>query len=233
MSSNFQSPSCFIILTLNFNLQISYILKKDIGFTRDNLLYTLISVSRNDARWDYLRSKILNHPEITNASMSKHIPMITFGGRRITWEGALPGEVVNARDNVVSYDFIETMEMQVVQGRNFSRDFPSDNGRACIINESAVRAFGWVNAVGKNVDNKYDVIGVVRDFHNNDIYNIIEPFYMILAPDSLMKGAWSLAFRVDPHKMNRAGKSCSLNWRNISNDPFEIKAMMNLSLTRK
>ena len=139
----------FIILTLSFYLQLSYILKKDVGFTRDNLLYTLISVSRKDARWDYLRNKILTHREIINASMSRHIPMITFGGRRITWEGASSEEVVNARDNLVSYDFIETMDMHIVTGRNFSRDFPSDMGRACIINESAVKAFGWDNPIGE------------------------------------------------------------------------------------
>ncbi len=214
----------FIILTLSFYLQLSYILKKDVGFTRDNLLYTLISVSRKDAKWDYLRNKLLVHPEISNASMSKHIPMITFGGRRITWEGASTEEVVNARDNLVSYDFIETMEMHVVSGRNFSRDFPSDKGVACIINESALRAFGWDNALGKKVDGKYNVIGVVRDFHNNDIYNIIEPFYMILAPDSAMIGAWSLAFRVDPGRMKEAREILQTELEEyFPQDPFEIK----------
>jgi len=156
--------------------------------------------------------------------MSKHIPMITFGGRRITWEGAPAEAVVNARDNLVSYDFIETMDMRIVSGRNFSRDFPSDNGRACIINESAVRAFGWDNPLGKKVDNKYEVIGVVKDFHNNDIYNIIEPFYMVLAPDSVMNGEWSLAFRIDPEGMKKAREILQVELEEyIPNDPFEIK----------
>jgi putative ABC transport system permease protein len=214
----------FIILTISFNLQLSYILKKDVGFTRDNLLYTLISVSRKDANWDYLRSKILTHREILNASMSRHIPMITFGGRRITWEGASAEEVVNARDNLVSYDFIETMGMHLVSGRNFSRDFPSDKERACIINESAVRAFGWDSPLGKTVDHKYQVIGVVKDFHNNDIYNIIEPFYMVLAPDSTMNGGWSFAFRVDPDRMNKAREILQVELEEyFPADPFEIK----------
>jgi putative ABC transport system permease protein len=215
----------FIILTISFNLQLSYILKKDIGFTRNNLLYTLVSVSRKDANWDYLRNKILNHREILNASLSKHIPMITFGGRRITWEGASAEEVVNARDNLVSYDFIETMGMHIVSGRNFSRDFPSDMGRACIINESAVRAFGWDKPLGKKVDNKFEVIGVVKDFHNNDIYNIIEPFYMVLAPDSVLNGGWSLAFRVDPDEEKKAREVLQAELEEyIPFDPFEIKS---------
>ena len=131
---------------------------------------------------------------LSNASMSRHIPMITFGGRRITWEGASAEEVVNARDNQVSYDFIETMDMHIVSGRNFSRDFPSDKKHTCIINESAARAFRWDSPLGKTVDHKYQVIGVVKDFHNNDIYNIIEPFYMVLASDSSMNGEGRLPF---------------------------------------
>ena len=140
----------FIILTLNFNIQLRYLLGKDIGFKRENLLYALISVTRQDASWEYLRSKILSHSEIVSASMCRHIPMITFGGHVTTWEGAASGEVSLARDNTVDYDFIETMDMHLVNGRNFSRDFPADKGKACIINESAARTFGWEESPGEN-----------------------------------------------------------------------------------
>jgi putative ABC transport system permease protein len=156
--------------------------------------------------------------------MSRHIPMITFGGHQITWEGAPPDEIINARDNLVSYDFIETMDMHIVNGRNFSRDFPSDKGRSCIINESAVRAFGWDNPIGKKIDDKYQVIGVVKDFHNNDMYNKIEPFYMVLIPDSVMNGGWSLAFRVDPNNAKKAREILKSELEGyFPSDPFEIR----------
>jgi putative ABC transport system permease protein len=97
-------------------------------------------------------------------------------------------------------------------------------GRSCIINESAVRAFGWDNPLGKKVDNKYEVIGVVTDFHNNDIYNIIEPFYMVLAPDTALNGGWSLAFRVDPDKIKEARENLQAELEEyFPYDPFEIK----------
>jgi putative ABC transport system permease protein len=151
--------------------------------------------------------------------------MITFGGGRITWEGASSDEVVMARNNFVSYDFIETMDMHIISGRNFSREYPSDMGRACIINEAAIRTFGWDNPLGKKVDNKYRVIGVVKDFHNNDIYNIIEPNYMVLTPDSVFTGPWSLAFRVDPDKMTKAREVLQAELEEyFPSDPFELKS---------
>ncbi len=214
----------FIILTLNFNRQVKYTLNMDVGFKRESLLYTMISVSRKDADWEYLREKILSHPEILDASMSRHIPMITFGGKLITWEGAPSGELLFTRDNLVSYDFIKTMGIHIVKGRDFSRDFSSDVGKSCIINESAVRNFGWDNPLGKTVDNKYQVVGEVKDFHNNDVYNIIEPFYMVLMNDSVMNGPLSLAFRVDSNNIGKAKDilTSELN-AYFPSDPFEIR----------
>lgn len=214
----------FIILTLDFNRQVRYTFNMDIGFKRENLLYTLISVSRKDASWENLRNKILSHPEITDASMSAHIPMITFGGKLITWEDAPQDELLNARNNMVSYDFIKTMGMHILKGRDFSRDFPSDIGKSCIINESAVEDFGWDDPLGKTVDNKYQVVGVVKDFHNNDVYNIIEPFYMVLRPDSVMSGLVSLAFRVDPRNVKKAKEILASELGTyFSSDPFVIR----------
>ena len=214
----------FIILTLNFYLQLRYTLHKDIGFNRKDLLYTTISVTREDADWEFLRNRILDHAGIENASMSRYFPLITFGGHMTTWEGAPADEFVFARDNMVSYDYVQTLGMQITKGRDFSRNFPSDRGTACIINESACRAFQWENPIGKKIDGKYQVIGVVKDFHNNDMYNKIEPFFMVLNPDTTMKGVWSLAFRVDPNSLSVAGERIKSELEEyLPSDPFELR----------
>jgi putative ABC transport system permease protein len=214
----------FIILTLNFYLQLRYTLHKDIGFDRKDLLYTTISVTREDADWELLRSRILRHDGVENASMSRFFPLITFGGHMTTWEGSPPGEVIFARDNRVSYDYVQTLGMHISQGRDFSRNLPSERGTACIINESAARAFSWDNPIGKKIDERFQVIGVVRDFHNNDMYNKIEPFFMVLNPDTTMKGVWSLAFRVDPEKRLQATERIQSELEEyFPLDPFELR----------
>jgi putative ABC transport system permease protein len=151
--------------------------------------------------------------------------MITFGGYILNWEGSKPGEIVEARDNTVSYDFIKTMGMKVVSGRDFSREFPSDAGKSCILNETAAKVIGWDNPIGKRVsDNNYQVVGIVKDFHNNDMYNTIEPFIMFLAHDSIYGGMYSLGFRIAGNNMKKAK---SIITREIEqyfpNDPFEVK----------
>jgi putative ABC transport system permease protein len=214
-----------IILSLIFKMQIDYILSKDLGFNKNNLLYAKLSVTRMDGKYEDLRNRILSHPEIIDFSMSRHIPMISFGGYILDWEGCKPGDIVEARDNYVSYDFVKTMGMQIVSGRDFSREFPSDAGKSCIINETAAKVIGWDNPIGKRVSgNKYQVVGVVKDFHNNDMYNTIEPFLMMLEPDSIQGGNYSLGFRISGGNLKKSKAIITAEMEQyFPNDPFEVK----------
>ena len=214
-----------IILTLIFKNQIDYIMTKDLGFKKNNLLYAKLNVTRKDGHYEDLRNRILSHPEVSDFSMSRHIPMITFGGYLLNWEGGKSGEIIEARDNYVSYDFIKTMGMQLVNGREFSREYPADAGKSCILNETAVKNIGWDNPIGKRVsENKYQVVGVVKDFHNNDMYNTIEPFIMFLEGDSIQGGMYSLGFRIKGNNMKEAKIIIAHELENyFPNDPFEVK----------
>jgi len=214
-----------IILSLIFKNQIGYIMTKDLGFKKNNLLYAKLSVTRKDGHYEDLRSRILSHPQISDFSMSRHIPMITFGGYLLDWEACKSGEIIEARDNYVSYDFIKTMGMQLVKGREFSREFPADAGNSCILNETAVKNIGWDNPIGKRVsENKYQVIGVVKDFHNNDMYNTIEPFIMFLERDSIQGGMYSLGFRIKGNNLKEVKTIITNELENyFPNDPFEVK----------
>jgi putative ABC transport system permease protein len=214
-----------IILTISFSLQIRYVMDKDLGFDKENLLFTAIRVSREDVNYEDFRNRILTYPEITEFSMSKNIPLINFWGKFVKPEGA-GEEMVYVRDNMVSIDFIETMRMNISGGRDFSRDFPADPGKACIINESAVKSFGWKDPVGKTVtdqnQNKYEIVGVVRDFHQCDMYNTIEPGLLQLYAGS-MYGDWTLSFRIATGQVKNAEKIIEKELEEwFPSDPFEL-----------
>jgi putative ABC transport system permease protein len=214
-----------VILTLSFSLQIKYVMNKDLGFNKENLLFTGIHVSREDVNYDDFRNMILAYPEISDFSISKHIPLISFSGKFIIPEGA-GEEMVFVRDNMVSFDFIKTMGMHLVEGRDFSRDFPSDPGKACIINEAALKSFGWDDPIGRTVSdqnqNKFEIIGVVQDFHQCDMYNTIEPSMMQLHTGS-MYGDWTFSFRVTPGNLNKANKIIKKEMEEwFPDDPFEL-----------
>jgi putative ABC transport system permease protein len=193
-----------IVLTISISLQIEYITHKDLGFDKEGLLYTRMTVPQNGFAFDPLRNRILQNPEIKNASLSKNLPFVSFGGGKTNWEGGNPDEKISCRFNEVSYDFISNIGAKIIVGRDFSRDFPGDAGQACIINETAAKCFGWDHPIGKHLNNnRLRVVGVVRNFIYKDMHNGIEPSIMILAPQEV-KGNWTFAFRVEAGNMLHA-----------------------------
>lgn len=221
--SQFAISVFLIIVTIAFSMQIRYLFKKDLGFNKENMMYTRMTVSSQGVTFDQLRNRILAHPEILNASMSRHIPFVSFGGGMTNWEGAGPDEQIVCRFNSVSYDFIKNMGIEVVAGRDFSRDFSGDMGKSCLINETAAKSFGWDNAVGKRLNNnQLLVVGVTRDFIYKDMHNEIEPSVMVLAPEEI-SGTWTFAFRVDPRNQQKAKAILDQEFKSsFPNDPFEF-----------
>ena len=214
-----------VILSISFGRQIHFLLNKDLGFNRENLLFAQIRVSREDVNYEDFRNRILSHPEIQDFSISKHIPLIDFGGKFIQAEGT-GEEMVFTRDNLVSVDFIRTMGMHMEEGRDFSRDFPSDPGRSCIINQAAVKSFGWDDPLGHTLTDQgrhsYEIIGVVRDFNQCDMYNTIEPALMVMYAGS-MYGEWTLSFRIAPGNIQKAGRIIKQEMDTaFPEDPFEL-----------
>lgn len=212
-----------ILITFSFSLNIKYLTKKDLGFNKENMLYAKMTVTKDGKTFSQLREKILQHPEIQDGSMSRHVPFVTFGGGMTNWEGGNPDDKVSCRFNEVSYDFVKNMGISVIAGRDFSRDFPGDIGKACLINETAAKCFGWNDPIGKRVsDNRYTVVGVLRNYIYKDMHNGIEPAILILAPEEI-GGDWTFAFRIDPRKFNEAKNILTQEFEAaFSNDPFEF-----------
>src|SRR5690606_14830759 len=76
------------------------------------------------------------------------------------------------------YDFVNTMGMKIVDGRNFSRDVVSDTVYGAIVNEAMVKRMGWDEPIGKRLilaggDIEKRVVGVVQDYHQNSLYDVI------------------------------------------------------------
>jgi putative ABC transport system permease protein len=127
--------------------------------------------------------------------------------------------------NYVNYDFIPTYNLKMLYGRNFSREYPADN-KGCIINETALRAFGWDDPVGKMVymfGQPYPVIGVVKDFHPFSVHNPI-PSYIMFLNENVVSGSKMLTVRFTPGSGQLAKQIITSELENIlPNDPFEFK----------
>jgi len=213
-----------ILITLSFSMQIRYLTQKNLGFNKENILYTKMSVSKNGTNFSQLRDNILQNPEILDASMSRHIPFVSFGGGMTNWEGGNPDDKISCRFNEIGYDFVKNMGITIIAGRDFSRDFPGDIGKACLINEAAAKCFGWDNPIGKKLNNnRYTVVGVVKNYIYKDMHNGIEPSILTLAPEEI-EGNWTFAFRIDPNKYQEAKTILIRKFEStFPNDPFEFR----------
>lgn len=128
---------------------------------------------------------------LTNTSVTK----VGFSNMRMPgWIGnstSYKAQDVNADEEVnksmkiirVDYDFLATIEAQIIGGRNFSRDFPADSTESIVLNESAVAQLGWKDdPIGKWMEinqRKYTVIGLVKDFHFESLHRKIPPTIFI------------------------------------------------------
>lgn len=224
VTSQFAISVFLILITLSFSLQIRHLVQKDLGFEKENILYTKMTATKNGTTFDQLRDRILQHPEIIDASMSKHIPFVSFGGGMTNWEGGNPEEKISCRFNDVGCDYVRNMGISLIAGRDFERSFPGDVGKACLINEIAAKCFGWDDPIGKRLNNnRLTVVGVVKDFIYKDMHNGIEPTILVLASEEIA-GTWTFAFRVDLSNYLEAKTILTGEFEAaFPNDPFEFK----------
>ncbi len=186
-----------LISTVYVVKQVHFMKNKDLGFEKQNLLVCEVFGQTNNGRFETLRNELLNNSNVIDASISINAPFHGDWGKEITWEGAAPNDKMSINYNSVGYNFIDTYKMKMMLGRNFSRQFPSDD-KACIINETAWKMLKWENPLGKKIDdNKYTVIGVVKDFHPYTVHEKIPPFYMTLNAGDLKEGG-IFAVRIKP-----------------------------------
>lgn len=169
--------------------QLSYIQSKKLGYNKDQLLVLRNSwaLGQNEL---IFRDQLLKDPRVVNVTISGHTPA---GPTNTNMSGTYPDERMNENRRTIIYQvddqYIPTMGMELVSGRNFSKEFTTDSS-GVIINETAAKIYGWgKDAVGHTVNRftnneggkkGYKVLGVVKDFHFRSMHEEIAPLMMVL-----------------------------------------------------
>ncbi len=94
----------------------------------------------------------------------------------------------------VDRDYLETLELNLVRGRDFSSEFVNDEFQSCIINEAAAKKLEWEDPIGRKLPHGYTVIGVVKDFHFQSLHQEIDPIILSLNPTSMGNTSVSYGF---------------------------------------
>jgi putative ABC transport system permease protein len=180
------SISVFLIIcTFVIYLQIKHIQNKDLGFDKENVLILNANGSIPD-HFESFKNELLKNPGVLNVSRTSEIPSEIWSiVRGLKWEGMENEDGVAFGVAAVGYDYFETMGMDIVQGRSFSKDYGTDS-LGIVFNQKAIEMINWENPIGKTFvideENPSKVIGVVRNFNSLPITYEIEPCCFVMLP---------------------------------------------------
>jgi putative ABC transport system permease protein len=126
---------------------------------------------------------------------------------------------------IIDFNFIRTYQLKMAAGRAFSREYGSDSS-AYILNEAAVKEFGWgkpENAIGKNFyrgNSEGKIIGVVKDFHFNSLQTTVQPMLMLIRPEWFSYN--NISVRIPRQNIKATMQSLEAAWKRVlPNHPFE------------
>ncbi|MBD3616742.1 MAG: ABC transporter permease [Gracilimonas sp.] len=178
-----------IISTIIVYQQIQYTQSKNLGYQKENLI-TFTVEGDIDNQWDTFQSQLLDIPGVTAASRAS----ASFMGRNsntsgLSWPGMDPDTRVLFENVSTDYGLIETMGFELIAGRTHSEEFGADTARI-VINETAAAIIGMENPVGEYITlwgDETEIIGLVRDFHFQNLRHEVEPLFFRLAPENTWK----------------------------------------------
>ncbi len=177
----------FIVAVLVVYKQIEFVQTKNLGYEKDNIIYfTKDGKFAENQNLEAFLSEVKNLPEVISASSTGH-PLVKSSNYTtgLFWEGKNPNEIIRFENIYVDYDMIETLGIDMKEGRTFSRDFGSDNS-AIIFNEAAIHAMGFKNSIGKVIKLwwRYDlkIIGVTKNFHFESLHENVKPAFFWIRP---------------------------------------------------
>uniref|UniRef100_UPI0035B5B141 ABC transporter permease n=1 Tax=Dyadobacter flavalbus TaxID=2579942 RepID=UPI0035B5B141 len=172
--------------------QIQFIQNKNLGFDRENLLYINNVEKSIEKNFEAFKQALENEPGIKSVTCSQSDP-INYGSSTmgVTWPGKDTTQKILFSVNTIGYDFIKTMGITLLDGRDFNPEFGTDTTNF-IINEAAARKMGFKDPVGKELtifDRKGKIIGLMKDFHIGSLHVAIEPLIIGFQSRNSYRGA--------------------------------------------
>ncbi|MGB3850639.1 MAG: FtsX-like permease family protein [Tunicatimonas sp.] len=178
-----------IVSVLVVYQQIEFVQSKSLGYSKDNVIYFEIEGEIKE-RLETFLAEVKNLPGIINVSSTTHRLMgeqsSTTG---LQWPGKHPDDIVPFEIVWVNYGMIETLGIEMVSGRTFSRDFSTDSTKI-IFNEAAIAVMGLTNPVGQVINRwgtEVEIVGVAQDFHFQSFHESVKPLFFMLAPQQTDK----------------------------------------------
>lgn len=201
-----------ITATIVIYSQIQYIRQKNLGWERENMV--LVNNAQN---YETLKERLLKYPQITDVSAtSQHPTYVMNSTSGIGWKGKPEDETILFHIQGVDYDYIETMEMELLMGRSFSKASPGDT-LSTVINEEAMKVLGFRNPIGEFLtageEEAFQIIGVVKNFHFKSVHDRIEPLVLYIEREEKS----NMLIRIDGNAQ-QAVRILETTWKEVNPD---------------
>ena len=219
-----------IVASTTISNQLRYLRKKDLGFEKDQQVIVPLRTTTSKDIYPALKNEVQRRTGIEHVGASFFYPGIANTTDWLLYkQGTAPDETRTVYINRIDNSYLQTLGVKPVAGRLFSSAFPGDTANRMIINEEAVRQFGFGSpqaAIGKNLaaqwgeeEHFFEIVGVVKDFHFKELRSQIEGYGFLLNPYENFN---YLVAHVKAADMKAALASIGAAWKELNpNEPFE------------
>ena len=219
----FTISTALIVCTIIIFQQLQYTRSKNMGLNKDNVI-VLANSNRLGTAEETFRKQILNLHGVKNTSITTSVPtkyLFTDGYVPVPNNNEQLAKDISLTSYIVDYDFVPTLQLQLLKGRNFAKDF-SDSS-SVIVNEETVKQVGWKEPLGQYLEypggnnQKFKVIGVVKDFNVQSLHNAIIPFALFHTSSKTYDiGTSYIVARVEPGETNAVLTQLESKWKSFA-----------------
>ncbi len=201
-----------IVGTLAMSRQMSFLQSRTLGFRREQIIVLENRASDREGTQQLLREALLRHAEIINTTAAQF--SFTSGYHNVGFQ--YQNERYRALEFRIGPHFLQTMDIPIIAGRNFSSEITTDKETAVIVNEKFVKALNLENPLGVTFtfrgNPNMQIIGVVRDFNFQSLHEPIQPMVMHMNDMARLN---SIFVRIAPSQTQQAIEIMEAEWRKI------------------
>ncbi|HAS45734.1 MAG TPA: hypothetical protein DCS93_34950 [Microscillaceae bacterium] len=228
--------SCVLIIGawIVYN-QIQFMQSKKLGFNKDQLITMRYDFSKK-YNYEVLRQKWLQNSSVLGATKSSTVPPIMDGlfNLPIVSKGRAQKDSLEMATMIIDEDFVNTLKLDIVKGRDFSKKYRTDAASAVLLNESAVKRLGLKKPIGQKLELFHFaprtngrkpgvVVGVVKDFHFRSLHHQIEPTVFYMLPDTMGYKEY-LTLKIKSKDITQTLATLGKDWNEFNpNRPFEYQ----------
>ncbi len=214
-----------IVCTLVVYNQLNYLKDKDQGWDMENVVNIVLPNGERPSQMVALKEQILDLPQVIAVANTAN--RIGEGSGKVIFNIETDEGMTQRGVNfdVVDHDFVETLDIEILKGRDFSPQRPTDTLMSVVVNETLAKRFNWDEPLGKRVELgdsntiRAEVIGVVRDYHQTGMYNEVESLMLLYRTELPI-----MYVKLKPDQIQSTLEEIGLLWEEtFPNHPFNYE----------